>query len=428
MPAIRQVTDNAKNHNLDNNDNFSPDGRFLCYDTREMVGPGIGNSQSIEMVEVATGAETVLFAPEKTLVASDEGRAAPGVGAVSFNPSAMEVAFIHGPPVDTVDVRGHYGKPNRQGARVPADGSQQRNWLDHRDVATNRDTLPGAHRGGTHRHEYCRDGGRIGFTYDDFLMPQYGRTIGYMVPRDDAPGNASHWFALLVPVAPRDRAKPGDMVMAAGDSWVDAAGSVRAFIGTTREDDGAFSDALYTVTIPDAVDITTADAGGPERFPSPPAGVQVRRLTKSWASGIVRGSFDGTRIAYYGRDDNGVVQVYVVPAEGGDDHPDPAMRPVQATHLRTDVLTGLRWHPDNKRVCYIANNAVMTTCVDPGGTFGKTECLTPQGDGPERFNLVLSYDGTRLAYNQAAPVYDHSGQRRTTYQGEDFLQVFVIGM
>ena len=58
-PVERQVTFTPKNHMLDNNDNFSADGRFVCYDTREWIGPGIENSQSVEKVEIATGKETV---------------------------------------------------------------------------------------------------------------------------------------------------------------------------------------------------------------------------------------------------------------------------------------------------------------------------------------------------------------------------------
>ena len=30
----KQISFSNKNHALDNNDNFSPDGKFLCYDTR----------------------------------------------------------------------------------------------------------------------------------------------------------------------------------------------------------------------------------------------------------------------------------------------------------------------------------------------------------------------------------------------------------
>ncbi|HPJ99732.1 MAG TPA: DUF3748 domain-containing protein, partial [Candidatus Hydrogenedentes bacterium] len=193
--AERQITTSAKNHNLDNNDNFSSDGRFLCYDTRETVGSGIGNGQTIEKVELATGVETILYQPEKTVIGED---AAPGVGAVTFCPVANAVAFIHGPLLDEVPERGYYAKTNRVGAEVIADGSQRRVWLDRRDVATGRDTLPGAHRGGTHRHEYSFDGKRVGFTYDDALLTEYGRTIGMLAPHPQAPEGATHYFALLV--------------------------------------------------------------------------------------------------------------------------------------------------------------------------------------------------------------------------------------
>ena len=119
----KQITFTPKNHDLDNNDNFSPDGRFLCYDTRNMVGPGIDNGQSIELVEVATGVETLLYKPVVSVIGE---RPAPGVGAVSFSGAANEVAFIHGPPVDQLDARGPYGKPNWQGACVRTDGRARR--------------------------------------------------------------------------------------------------------------------------------------------------------------------------------------------------------------------------------------------------------------------------------------------------------------
>src|SRR4051812_13032384 len=63
FPVERQITFSAKNHELDNNDNFSADGRFLCYDARETFGPGIDRCRSIEKVEIETGIETVLYSP-----------------------------------------------------------------------------------------------------------------------------------------------------------------------------------------------------------------------------------------------------------------------------------------------------------------------------------------------------------------------------
>jgi hypothetical protein len=427
MPP-HQLTDAAKNHNLDNNDNFSGDNRFLCYDTRETIGPGIGNSQSVEKIDVQTGEKTVLYAPEEVVTSPDEWQTAPGAGAASFNPVADEVVFIHGPFVHEVPVRGLYAKPNRRGAVVPGDGSQRLSWLDCRDIATDRDTLPGAHRGGTHRHEYSLDGRRVGFTYDDFFLPQYGRTIGYLEPHPNAPEGATHWFALLVRVVPRGEAKPGDIVQALGDSWIGREGKVRAFIGTVMEDDGSFADALFTVTIPEGTDITTADSGNATRYPTPPVGLVIRRLTKTCAPGIVRGSHDGTRIAYYALDAQGVVQLFIVPTEGGEDAADPVLRPEQATHLRTDVTSSLRWHPDGHTIFCVSNNGVVATTVTPGDAFGKSTFLTPQGDGPERFNVVCSHDGKLLAWNQAVPVYDAQGMRQTNYAGQDFLQIFTLAM
>jgi len=419
----RQLTFTPKNHELDNNDNFSADLKFLCYDTREVFGPGIDRSRSIEMVEVATGKETVLYAPPF----STNDQAAPGVAAASFSPVADKVAFIHGPPLETLAMRGPYAKTNRNGAEVAGDGSGKLTWLDERDVETGRDTTPGAHRGGTHRHEYSRDGKRIGFTYDDALLPQYDRTIGYMEKNPRAPGKATHYFALLVPVVPKGTAKPREIESALGDSWVDREGTMRAFIGRVRQPDGAaYEQSLFVADIPADVDITTADSGSATRFPRPPNGVRVRRLTHGFAAGIVRGSFDGKRIAYFGHDKNGVSQVFIIPSHGSDRETDPKMRPVQATHLPRGATNGLRWHVSGNFVACISGNAVTVTCVKAGPQFGKSIHLTPQDDGPQRKDLVWSPDGKCLAYDQPTPTLDKQGHRLRTYNGSDFNQIFVI--
>ncbi|MFO7975144.1 MAG: DUF3748 domain-containing protein [Candidatus Hydrogenedentota bacterium] len=418
----RQITFSPKNHDLDNNDNFSPDMRFLCYDTRETVGPGIENSQSIEKVEIATGAETVLYRPEKSIIGKE---AAPGVGAVTFCPVANKVAFIHGPLVEEVAERGYYAKPNRVGAEVIADGSQRRVWLDRRDVATDRDTLPGAHRGGTHRHEYSFDGKRIGFTYDDFLMPEYGRTIGFMVPHEKAPEGATHYFALLVRVVPKGTAKAGEVEVAQGDSWIGRRGLMRGFIGTVREQDGSYQDSLFVVDVPEDVDITTADSGSVDRYPTPPEGLTIRRLTHDWADGIVRGTLDGDRIAYYAKADDGSTQVFIIPSDGSDQSDDPANRPVQATHFPNGAGPGVRWHPSGNSIACMADGGVAVTCVKPGPKFGKSVFLTPHGDA-ERIALVWSPDGRTLAYNKAVPTADEESHPVCAYDGSDFRQIFVV--
>jgi len=418
----RQITFSPKNHCLDNNDNFSMDSRFLCYDTREMLGPGIDNCQTVEKVEIATGIETVLYRPDKSVTGE---RPAPGVGAASFCPVANKVAFIHGPPVEEVPQRGPYAKPNRCGMEVEADGSGKGVWLDLRDIEIARDTLPGAHRGGTHRHEYSLDGKRIGFTYDDFLLPQYDRTIGYMERNPKAPKGATHYFAILVPVAPKDTAKPGEIEKAYADSWVGAKGLMRAFIGKVRNPDGVtYEESLFVVDVPADVDITTADSGSAMRFPSPPKGVRVRRLTHAWAGGTVRGSADGRRIAHYGHASDGSTQVFIIASDGSDESPDPTKRPIQVTHLPKGAGPGLRWRPGGDWLFCTSNNAVVAALATGNG-FGRTVLLTPEV-GPARNELVVSPDGTMLAFTKPVPTLDENGKLAKTCTGADLSQIFVL--
>ncbi len=421
--AEKQITHSAKNHELDNNDNFSPDGRFLCYDTRETVGSGIGNGQTIEMVEIATGKETVIYKPAASVTGE---HAAPGVGAVSFSPVEKKVVFIHGPLLEEVDKRGYYDKANRRGAEVVADGSGKLVWVDYRDVETSRPTLPGAHRGGTHRHEYTLDGKRIGFTYDDFLLPQYDRTVGYMEPRADAPGGATHWFAVLVPVVPKEKAKPGELEKASGDSWVGRHGTMRAFIGKVREQDGSYQESLFVVDVPLEVDITTAYAGSATEYPRPPKGTRIRRLTHSWAGGTVRGTAEGDRIAYLGKAPNGTTQVFIIPSDGSDRAEDPSKHPVQATFLEKGVDAAPRWHPSGNSIACISDGGLVVTCVKPGPHFGKSLFLTPHGDGAPRFAFCWSPDGKHIAYNRQTQTVDEAGNRVTNYKGEDFTQIFMV--
>lgn len=420
-----QITSSPKNHDLDNNDNFSRDGQWLCYDTRETVGPGIDNGLSVEAVSLATGEERVLYKPAHAVTGS---RPAPGVGAASFNPAADEVIFIHGPDVEELGARGPYAKPNRCGAIVPLSGAGTRTWADHRDTATDRDTLPGAHRGGTHRHEYSPDGRRIGFTYDDFLLPQYDRTIGCMVPSEKAPGGATHYFMILVPVVPKDSAKPGEIEKAWGDSWSAPDGTRRAFIGKVRNDDGiTYEQSLFVVDLPKEIDLASIDSGAPTRFPAPPAGLVQRRLTHTWADGIVRGAPDGSRIAYYAKDADGQTQIFLIDSQGSDESNDPSLCPVQLTRFAGGVSGFMRWHPSGKAiVCITAANGIAIVQTTPGAPFGDTTMLVPEDRGAERSRLVLSPSGSMAAFDRPVPMQDAAGHPLRTYDGKDFLQIFTV--
>ncbi len=392
----KQITFSEKNHALDNNDNFSPDDKFLCYDTRGTVyNKNLANCKSIEKVEIATDKETVLWEPESV---SGE-QAAPGVAAVSWHPSENKVIFIHGPLLSEVAERGYYGITNRTGVEVSADGLGTITKVDMRDVATDRPTTPGAQRGGTHRHEYTRDGNRIGFTYDDFLVTDYERTIGYMEPNSSAPEGYTHYFAVILKPAEKGKAKPGEIEKAYGDSWVDSKGTMRAFVGNVRAENGVdYETALFVADIPESVDITTANSGTATEYPEPPKGIKIRRLTHSGTvSGVVRGSFDGKYIAYISKDENGIEQIYIIDAKGSDLSAEKEMQPQKVTSL-TDNVTCLRWHPARYEMFYVANKNIAVASVEPGDTFGKTIQLT--NDTINKTDLVVSHNGKLLAYNK----------------------------
>lgn len=391
----RQITFNPKTHALDNNDNFSPDGKFLCYDTRYMVfNTNLANSKSIEKVEIATGKETVLWEPESV---SGEN-AAPGVAAASYHPTKNEVVFIHGPQLAEVGARGYYGIRNRSGALVSGDGEGRLAWLDLRDVATDRPTIPGAQRGGTHRHEFSKNGKRIGFTYDDFLQQDYDRTIGYMEATKNVEEGYNDYFAVLLKPAKIGKSKPGEIEKAYGDSWVDSLGSKRAFIGKVRAGNGIdYDTSLFVAEIPDSVDITSAYSGDEDSYPEPPKGVQIRRLTHTTTDGgIVRGSYDGKQIAYLSADTNGVKQVFVIATDGSDRSANPEKRPKQVTNFTFDAGF-VRWHPSDDWLFSISDGKIYASYVGSITDFGKSILLTPENLNREA--LVVSPNGKMLAYN-----------------------------
>lgn len=418
----RQLTFSPITKALDNNDNFSIDGKYLVYDTRDTAGPGPANSTRIMKVSIGDGVESDLYRPPSVT----GEKSAPGVAAASWSPIANEVIFIHGPLLDETERLGYYGFTNRRGAVVSGDGTGKVRFVDCRDVASPA-TPAGAHRGGTHRHEFSADGKRIGFTYDDHLLTAYGRNLGMLVPHEKAPCGVTHYFTVLLPIVPAVEAAPGDLVRAADDSWVGAQGLMRAFIGTVKQAGGQTATSLFAVDIPADVDVTSADPGSATRYPRPPKGLQIRRLVRDASPGIVRGSPDGSRIAYYANDGNGVRQVFLIHSHGSDEHGDPGMRPIQATSLPAGAAAGLRWHPSGRSIAVLSEDGVAVTCVQPGPLFGKSIWLTRHGAGARPAEaLVWSPDGRLLAFNRRVPALDAAGRPVKDATGKDFRQIFLV--
>jgi hypothetical protein len=425
----RQIThDSAHDHLLDNNDNFSPDDRFLVFDTRTPAG--IHESALIAKVEIATGKITPLYRPQHA------NAFGPGAAAASFAHKHNEVAFIHG-PLEPTGPDNQYEKHCRLGAIVSGDGSGHFRFADARNVKP--PFTVGALRGGTHRHEFSGDDQWIGFTYNDAVVRAHGlaidkhldlRTIGVMklghpvrVPQAGQFSSEGESFAVLVVVV-RPDPKPGtdEISCAAFDSWIGLTGyrradgkrqRGRAFIGTMRNKKGHPLDELYIVDIPE--DVTVPGPLGPlegteSTFPMPPAGASQRRLTHTETSafpgcqGIARSSPDGERIAFRLRDDKGQWQIFLISPQGG--------QPQQATFVDGGVDTDARWHPSGDAIACIAGNRILITDVRPGPHFGRSTVLIDRGPSP--FALVWSNDGKTLAYN-----------RTIKTDGKDVIQIFV---
>jgi hypothetical protein len=418
----RQLTFAPQNHNLDNNDNFSPDDHWLAFDPREDDTAIAGNAV-IARVELATGKTTELY---RESLARPWG---PGVGAANVNPVDGRVAFIRG--LTSATAERPYAMWRRTGAVVHPDKPGVLAFLDARDVVA--PFTPGALRGGTHRHEWSGDGRWIGFTYNDALLADIEastgqkvnlRTIGVAtriargpvrVSRGPENHDGEMFAAVVARVVPKPRPGSDEISRAFEDAWVGRVGyrradggwqhHARAFLGTVRATDGRELTEVFIVDIPERIDVP-GDSGPLEgtatTMPQPPRGTTQRRLTFTAAKkfpGValeprhwVRSSPDGTRIVFLSKDDAGVVQAFLVSPLGGEI--------VQATHGTAPVQSCVRWSPDGASLLYVTDGSVTVCDARLGSaTFGQARALTaPTAQLPE--NIVWSHDGKTIAFNR----------------------------
>ena len=433
LKEVQLTFDNTKNHDLDNNDNFSPDGQWLVYDTRTGIG-GIGGCPSVERVNIATGKTEVLF------VIPDNKDWGPGAGAASYHPLENKVIFIHGLPVCTE--KNPYQQWRRTGVMVSDDNPNVTLYMDSRDVTY--PFTPGALRGGTHRHEWSRDGQWVGFTYNDAIMKHLEDSVGVKwnlrtiavsnrkhkvkVDHDPAQENVQgEWYsAVVVRVVPNPTPGSDEISNAASDSWIGASGYpkpdgkwqvARAFTGKVVSKGGMPVDELFVVDIPDSINVPGEYGpleGTLTSFPMPPKGAVQRRLTYTAETkypgcvGVVRSSFDGKYISYRAKDSRGIQQVFLMSPLGGG--------PVQLTSHISDVQCGVRWSPDNQSVVYVWDNSIVLCEVSDRPFERRFRRLTAHTkDAPS--NIVWSNDGKTIAFNRT--VSDETGK-------EGSKQIFYI--
>lgn len=435
-----QLTAGAKGHLLHNTQCWSPDDRWIVYDNRPDETM-IASTGTIEKVNVRTGEIVRMYAT------TNQTAHGPGVGAVTWCPTADRVLFIHG--LRNCDETRPYGFRRRTGVAVDDAARGEGIFIDARDVAP--PFTPGALRGGTHAHTWSGDGKWISFTYQDAVLGDLEktsgkenldlRTVGVSAPagpvtvaKDDAgENNSGEMFSVLLAKVV-GKASPGsdEIERAFSDSWVGVEGYIRtdgtrqkraiAFQGHVRTAAGEKISEVFIVDVPDRIDVAGGDGpleGTSTQRPAPPAGTAQRRLTftagrkypgvqgpRHW----LRSSPDGSEIAFLAKDDDGVVQLFFVSPLGG---------PVrQVTRSKWSIATPFNWSPDGTAIAYGMDNSIFITDVREGEAFGTTRRMTERSTdalAPQALGVVWSHDGWTIAYNRAVPQGD-----------ENFLQIFLL--
>jgi len=425
----RQITRGVDGHILSHTGVWSPDSRWIVYDTRPDHEGARFEGQTIEMVDTVSGEVKGLY----------RSRNGAGCGVVTFHPREWKVAFILGP--EHPDPDWQYCAWHRQGVVVEVQKPGVALNLDARDLVA--PFTPGALRGGSHVHVWDGEGDWVSFTYEDHVLAQRDsavedinqRNVGVSVPGLAVRVGHSHprnhdgtYFSVL---ATRTVAEPrpgtDDIQRACEEGWVGTNGYVRAsgarqrhslaFQGEVLSAEGRAVPEVFIVDLPEVV---TNAAAGPlcgtaTRAPFPPAGAVQRRVTftserrfpgiqgvRHW----LRSSPDGSQIAFLMKDDAGVSQLFTVSPNGGS--------PSQVTSNPWPIASAFTWSPSGLEIAHVMDNSVCLTRVGSGRTRRLT-ARVPDDRAPLPLACVFSPDGRKIAF-----------LRRVLFAGQVANQVFVL--
>lgn len=401
---MKQLTFASRHHQLTNINAWTPDSRWLAFDVRPSGASFTG--ETIEQVNVETGEVAVIY------------RATQGahVGVVTVNPQKAQYVFIHGP--ENPDDAWRYDFHHRRG--VVVENGQATN-LDAMDITP--PFTPGALRGGSHVHVFSPDGAWLSFTYNDHVLHErdpkldlrnvgvalpFGPvTPGFQHPREYA---GSRWCALVSRTTPAPRPGSDEINRAYEEGWVGHHGYLKAdgslqrralaFIGDTLAASGEKVPELFIVDLPEDEAVWKQAFPGDDRaMPAPPAGVMQRRLTFTHARrhpGLattprhwVRSNPQGSELAFLMKDDNGVVQLWLLSPNGGE--------PRQLTHGEQGVQSAFNWHPSGEALGFVQQNRIVLCDAQTGNITP----LTPVQESEISADaVVFSPDGEKIAWMQ----------------------------
>lgn len=406
----QQLTFDPRGHQLTNINVWTPDSQWLVYDVRPNGGTFSG--LTIERVNRVTHHIEVIY------------RAQNGahVGVVTVSPDLpARYVFIHGP--EHPDSYWHYDFHHRRGVIVAEPDRELAVTLDALDI-----TAPytaGALRGGTHVHVFSPDGSRLSFTYNDHVLHELDpvldcRNVGIALPlhgvnppkHHPREYDGSHFCVLISRTTPTPQAGSDQINRAYEEGWIGTQGYLKAdgtrqrwalaFIGDTLSAQGEKISEIFIADLPEH-DRDYAHAGDaplegtPTTLPAPPAGVSQRRVTftaerrfpglatrpRHW----LRASPDGSAIACLMKDENGIVQLWLVSPNGGE--------PRQLTSGQWGIQSAFSWHPQGHSLAFICDNSVMRC----NSTSGQLRRLTVRSAiAPLADAVVFSPDGTQIAF------------------------------
>jgi len=402
----KQLTSDARGHQLTNINVWTPDSQWLVYDVRPHGGSFTGST--IERVHIDTGETEVLYRAQEDA----------HVGVVTVSPEEpSRYVFNHGP--ENPDASWQYDFHHRRGVIVTEPLRSSAVTLDAMDI-----TAPytaGALRGGTHVHVFSPDGSRLSFTYNDHVLHERDPTLdlrnvgvalsGHPVispkhhPREY---DGSNFSMLVSQTTPNPAPGSDDINRAYEEGWIGRQGYLKpdgslqrwalAFIGDTLSASGEKHPEIYVVDLPENDEDYRCSGEKPlqgtlETLPAPPAGVKQRRITftekglamqpRHW----LRASPDGAQIAFLMKDAQDVVQLWTVSPNGG--------RPTQVSRTTTGIQSAFSWSPDGKSLALVCDNSVMQLDRETGEMTRLTERteIAPCADA-----VVFSPDGSHVAF------------------------------
>ncbi|MGV8879400.1 MAG: DUF3748 domain-containing protein [Sphingobacteriaceae bacterium] len=425
-----QLTADESGHCIHNSQVFSPDDKWIVYDTRNQ-DTLIISTGSIRMVNVITKEIKELY---KTVHQTPYG---PGVGAATFSSTSGNVLFIHG--IRNAGKENPYGITRRTGVKVNIKQPFHAVFMDAR--RTEAPFINGALRGGTHAHSWSGDGKWISFTYNDYVLEQLSkinpeikdlRTVGVMAPikkvlvsdTTSLENNSGQMFSVIVAkVTEKPRPGSDEIDKAFDEGWIGENGYLRAdssrqiraiaFQGNVRDENDQSKTEVFVVDLP--ADLTKAQkdeplAGTATTRPGIPIGAAQRRITYTPA-GIegprhwLRTTPDGKLIGFLAKDKNGIVQIFGVSPNGG--------KIAQFTFNLFSVQGPFNFSPDDRHIAYIADNSIFLTNLKTL----KAKRISMRFTDEEKplSGVTWSHDGRMLTYN-----------RYLKGKSGNFLQIFAL--